>query len=52
MEFETLTHMKEEIRIKSRTSLEKTDNIETETSFLFNRNSTTSPTSTNVQNHV
>ena len=44
LEFETFTRMKEDLRIKSKTSLEKTCNIETETSVLFNRNSTTSPT--------
>ena len=44
LEFETFTGMKEDIRIKSKTSLEKTGNIETEASVLFNRNSTTSPT--------
>ena len=36
--------MKEDLRIKSKTSLEKTGNIETEASVLFNRNSTTSST--------
>ena len=44
LEFETFTRMKENLRIKSKTSLEKTGNIETEASVLFNRNSTTSPT--------
>ena len=44
LEFETFTQMKEDLRIKSKTSLEKTGNIETETNVLFNRNSTTSPT--------
>ena len=44
LEFETFTRMKEDLRIKSRTSLEKTGNIETEASVLYNRNSTTSPT--------
>ena len=44
LEFETFTRMKEDLRIQSKTSLEKTGNIETETSVLFNRNSTTSPT--------
>ena len=43
--------MKEDIRIKSKTSLEKTGNIETEVSVLFNRNTTTIQTSTHVQNH-
>ena len=41
LEFETFTRMKEDLRIKSKTSLEKTGNIETEASVLFNRNTTT-----------
>ena len=36
--------MKEDLKIKSKTSLEKTSNTKTEASVLFNRNSTTSPT--------
>ena len=44
LEFETFTRMKEDLRIKSKTRLEKTGNIETEVSVLFNRNSSTSPT--------
>ena len=40
-EFETFTRMKEDLRIKSKTSLEKTSNIETEASFLLNQNTTT-----------
>ena len=52
MEFETFTRMKEDLRIKSKTSLEETGNIETEASVLFNRNSTTSPTWSQLQNHV
>ena len=44
LEFETLTRMKEDLRIKSKSSLEKTSNIETEASVLFNRNTTTIPT--------
>ena len=44
LEFETFTRMKEDLRIKSKTSLEKTCNIETEASVLFNRNTTTIPT--------
>ena len=43
--------MKEDLRIKSKTSLEKTGNIETAASVLFNRNTTTA-TWTHVQNHV
>ena len=35
------TRMKEDLRIKSKTSHEKTGNIETEASFLSNRNWTT-----------
>ena len=42
-EFETFTRMKDDHGIKFKTSLEKTGNIETEDSVLFNRNSTTSP---------
>ena len=42
LEFETFTRMKEDHRIKCKTSLEKTGNIETEASVLFNPNSTTS----------
>ena len=41
LEFETFTQMKEDLGIKSKTSYEKSDNIETEASFLFNRNTTT-----------
>ena len=41
LEFETFTRMKEDLRIKSKTSLENTGNIETEASVLFNRNTTT-----------
>ena len=41
LEFETFTRMKEDRRIKSKTSLENTGNIETEASVLFNRNTTT-----------
>ena len=41
LEFETFTRMKEDLRIKSKTSLEKTGNIETEASVLFNRHTTT-----------
>ena len=44
LEFETFTRMKEDLRIKSKTSLEKTGNIETEGTVLFNRNTTTTPT--------
>ena len=44
LEFETFTRIKEDLRIKSKTSLEKTGNIETEASVLFNRNSSTFPT--------
>ena len=44
LKFETFTRMKEDLRIKSKTSLEKTGNIDTEASVLFNRNTTTIPT--------
>ena len=44
LKFETFTRMKEDIWIKSKTSLEKTGNMETEASVLFNRNTTTIPT--------
>ena len=44
LEFQTFTRMKEDLRIKSKTSFEKTGNIETEASVLFNRNTTTIPT--------
>ena len=44
LEFETFTPMKEDLRRTSKTSLEKTGNIETEASVLFNRNTTTIPT--------
>ena len=38
LEFEAFARMKEELRIKSKTSLEKSRNIETEASVLFNPN--------------
>ena len=38
LEFETFSRMKEDLRIKSKTSLESTGNIETEASVLFNKN--------------
>ena len=41
LEFETFTRMKEDLRIKSKTSLEKTGNTETAANVLFNRNTTT-----------
>ena len=44
LEFETFTRMKEDLRIKSKTSLAKTGNIEIEASVLFNRNTTTTQT--------
>ena len=44
LEFETYTQMKEDLRIKSKTRLEKTGNIETEASVLYNRNLKTSTT--------
>ena len=44
LDFDTFTRLKEDLRIKSKTKLEKTGNIETEASVLFNRNTTTIPT--------
>ena len=44
LKFEAFTRMKEDLRIKSKTSLEKTGNIETEASVLFNQNTSTTPT--------
>ena len=44
--------MKEDLRINSKTSLEKTGNIETEASVLFHPNTSSTPTWTHVQNHV
>ena len=41
LEFETFTRMKEDHRIKSKTSLEETGNIETEAGVLFKRNTST-----------
>ena len=41
LEFKTFTRIKEDHRIKSKTILEKTGNIETEASILFNRNTIT-----------
>ena len=38
LEFETFTRMKEDLRIKSKTSLEKTGNIETEANELLRGN--------------
>ena len=43
LEFETFTRMAEDLSIKSKTSHEKTGNIETEANVMFNRNSSTSP---------
>ena len=41
LEFETFTRMKVDLRVKSKTSLEKAGNIETEASVLINRNTST-----------
>ena len=49
LEFETFTRMKEGLRIKSKTSLEKTSNMENEASVLFNQNATTISTWTHVK---
>ena len=43
LEFETFTRIKEDLKIKSKTILEQTGNIETDASVLFNRNTTTNP---------
>ena len=55
LEFETFTRMKEDLRIKSKTSLEKTGSIETEANESFRGNKNGVPTSScsnHVQNHV
>ena len=44
LEFETFTRMKEDLRIKSKTSLEKTGNIETEANELLRGNKNGVPT--------
>ena len=44
LKFQTVTRMKEDLRIKSKKSLEKTGNIETEANELLRRNTTTIPT--------
>ena len=44
LEFETFTRMKEDLRIKSKTSLEKTGNIETEAIELLKGNKIGVPT--------
>ena len=38
LQFETFTRMTEDLRIKSKTSIEKTGNIETEANELLRRN--------------
>ena len=43
---------KEDLRIKSKMIFEKTGNIETEASVLFNRNPISIPTWIHLQNHV
>ena len=56
LESKRFTRRKEELRIKSRRSLDKTGNIETEPSVLFNRKKKTIPSQTHAQirvhNHV
>ena len=52
LEFETFTRMKEDLREKSKTSLEKTGNIETEANELLRGNKIDVPTRVRVQNHV
>ena len=44
LEFETFTRMKEDLRIKSKTSLEKTGNVETEANELLRGNKIGFPT--------
>ena len=41
LKFETFTRIKEDLRIKSKTILEKNVNIETEANVFFNRNTST-----------
>ena len=52
MQFETFTRMKEDFRIKPKTSLEKTGNIETEANELLRQNKIGDPAWIHVQNHV
>ena len=52
LKFETFTRKKEDIREKSKTSLEKTGNIQSEANELLHRNKIGVPTSVHVQNHV
>ena len=52
MEFETFTLMKEDLRVKSKTSLEKTGNIETEANELLRWNKIGVPTWVRVGNRV
>ena len=51
MHFETFTWMKEDLRIKSKTSLEKSGNIETEANEKLRGNKIGVPTWVHVQNH-
>ena len=52
LKFETFTQMKEDLRIKSKTSFEKTGNIQTEAHELLRENKIGVPTWVRVQNHV
>ena len=52
MTFETFTRVKEDLRIKSETYVEKTGNIETEANELLRRNKFGDPAWIHVQNHV
>ena len=52
LEFETFTRMIENLRVKSKMSLQKTGNIETEANELLRRNKIGDPTWVHVQNHV
>ena len=49
LEFETFARMKEDLRIKSKTSIEKTSNIESEDNELLQGNKIGVPTRVRVQ---
>ena len=52
LKFETFTRMKEDLRVKSKMSLEKTGALETEANELLRRNKIGVPTCVHVQYHV
>ena len=52
LEFETFTRMKKDLTAKSKISLEKTGNIETEANELLRRNKIGVLICVHVQNHV